>query len=74
MIKTMLYNRSTGEIQWGEEGVLAAWAENPDLWIWADFDAEDQRVRSICSAKPLHYICWLSPTLRETATRPSSRC
>jgi magnesium transporter len=41
MIKTLLYNRNTGEIRRGDEGLLAEWAENPDLWIWADFDSED---------------------------------
>lgn len=58
MIRTMLHNRSTGETRWGDEGLLAAWAENPDLWIWADFDAEDklresQFFRDIFALHPL---------------------
>jgi len=38
MIKTMLHNIKTGETRWGDEGLFAEWNNNPDLWIWADFD------------------------------------
>jgi magnesium transporter len=40
MIKTLLHDRKTGETRWGDEGLFAEWADNPDLWIWADFDNE----------------------------------
>jgi magnesium transporter len=41
MIKTMLHNTKTGETRWGDEGLLAEWSANPDIWIWADFDNAD---------------------------------
>jgi len=41
MIKTMLHNIKTGESLWGDESLFTEWAENPDLWIWADFDTAD---------------------------------
>lgn len=41
MIKTMLYDRKTGETRWGDAALITAWAENPDLWIWADFFDEE---------------------------------
>ncbi len=41
MIKTMLHNTKTGETRWGDEGLLAEWKNNPDLWVWADFDNAD---------------------------------
>jgi len=41
MIKTMLHDRKTGETRWGDEGLLAEWADNPDRWIWMDFDNEE---------------------------------
>ena len=41
MIKTMLHNTKTGETRWGDEGLLAEWNANPELWIWADFDNAD---------------------------------
>ena len=41
MIKTMLHYIKTGETQWGNEGLFVEWAENPDLWIWADFETAD---------------------------------
>ncbi len=56
MIRTMLHNRSTGETRWGDEGLLAAWLENPDLWIWADFDAEDMPELKIKNA---YFACWV---------------
>lgn len=48
MIKTMLYDRKTGESRQGDETSFAEWMENPDLWIWADFDNEEpQRERDL---------------------------
>lgn len=41
MIKTMLHDRKTGETRWGDEGLFGEWADNPDLWIWADFENEE---------------------------------
>ena len=41
MIRTMLHDRNTGETRWGDEGLFAEWADNPDLWIWADFYNEE---------------------------------
>jgi magnesium transporter len=41
MIRTMLCNTSTGEIRQGDESLLAEWKDDPDLWIWADFDGVD---------------------------------
>ena len=40
MIKTLLYNRASGETRRGDEALFADWAADPDCWIWADFDAE----------------------------------
>ncbi len=41
MIRTMLHNTETGESRWGNEELFAEWADNPQLWIWADFDNVD---------------------------------
>jgi magnesium transporter len=41
MIRTLLHNINTGETQWGDEGLFAEWKDNPELWIWADFDSVD---------------------------------
>jgi len=41
MIKTMLHNINTGETRRGNESLLAEWNDNPELWIWADFDNID---------------------------------
>jgi len=41
MIKTLLHNRTTGETRRGDESLFAEWKDNPDLWIWADFDDAD---------------------------------
>lgn len=41
MIRTMLHNIKTGETRWGDDNVFAEWKDNPDLWIWADFDTVD---------------------------------
>ncbi len=52
MIRTLLHDRKTGETRRGDEGVFAEWAENPDLWIWADFDNEDpSREKALFSEK-----------------------
>jgi Mg2+ and Co2+ transporter CorA len=40
MIKAPLHNRKTGETRWGDEGLFAEWADNPDVWMWAAFDNE----------------------------------
>ena len=72
MIRTMLHNTKTGETRWGDEGLLAEWYANPDLWIWADFDNADPEhemklfvhtfKRSIC-------IHWQFLAQSENATR-----
>ena len=41
MIRTLLYDRKTGESRWGDAGLIAEWTENADLWIWADFSDEE---------------------------------
>lgn len=41
MIRTMLHDRAAGETRWGDERLFAEWADNPQQWIWADFDNED---------------------------------
>lgn len=41
MIKTILYNSSTGETRWGGKELFADWKQNPELFIWADFDNEE---------------------------------
>lgn len=41
MIRTVLHNIKTGETRWGGEELLAEWADDPDQWIWADFDNAD---------------------------------
>ncbi|MCK5697635.1 MAG: magnesium transporter CorA family protein [Gammaproteobacteria bacterium] len=41
MIRTMLYNSKTKETHWGDEQLLSEWENNPDVWIWADFDNEN---------------------------------
>ena len=41
MIRSLLYDRNTGESRWGDAGLIAEWTENPDLWIWADFSGEE---------------------------------
>jgi len=46
MIKTFLYDRSTGEKRKGGEEALTEWESNPDLWIWVDLDNEDQQRES----------------------------
>jgi len=42
MIKTILHNSKTGKTIYGNEELLTEWANNPELWIWADFDNEEQ--------------------------------
>jgi magnesium transporter len=37
----MLHNINTGETRQGDESLFADWNDNPDLWIWADFDSVD---------------------------------
>lgn len=46
MIKTMLYNQKTGGIRWGDMTLFSEWKNNPELWIWADFDNEDKAYES----------------------------
>jgi len=41
MIRTMLHNTETGEGRWCGEELFAEWADNPQLWIWANFDNID---------------------------------
>ena len=41
MVKTLLYDRKTGETRQGDAALIAEWTVNPDLWIWADFDDEE---------------------------------
>ena len=41
MIKVMLHNIDTGETRRGDESLFAEWNDNPELWIWADFDNVD---------------------------------
>jgi magnesium transporter len=41
MIKTMLVDKQSGETRCGGEGLLAGWADNESIWIWADFDREE---------------------------------
>ena len=41
MIRIMLHNSKTQETTWGDEKLLSEWMNNPDIWIWADFDNED---------------------------------
>ena len=41
MIKVMLHNIDTGETRRGDESLFAEWNDNPELWIWADFDKVD---------------------------------
>ena len=41
MIRTLLHDPRTGETRRGNEEQLSEWSENPDLWIWADFDDEE---------------------------------
>ena len=56
MIRTLLYDRKTGESRWGDAGLIAEWTENPDLWIWADFSGEDlgEESRLLQDAFSLH--------------------
>jgi len=37
MIRTLLYDRSSGAIRTGNEELLAAWQQEPNTLIWADF-------------------------------------
>ena len=37
----MLVDRQSGETRCGDEGFLAGWADNENIWIWADFDREE---------------------------------
>ena len=41
MIRTLLHDPRTGETRRGNEEQLSEWSENPDLWVWADFDNEE---------------------------------
>lgn len=41
MIRTLLHDRETGETRRGDEGLFGEWANNPALWIWADFADEE---------------------------------
>jgi magnesium transporter len=41
MIRTMLYDPTSGEIRWGDEGLLSEWEPQGPGWIWADLDAEE---------------------------------
>ena len=40
MIRTMLHDPRTCETRYGDENLFAEWLNNPELWIWADFDNE----------------------------------
>lgn len=42
MIRTLLHNRNTGETRQGDEGLFVEWERDPDVWIWADFDDEEE--------------------------------
>jgi len=41
MIRTLLYDHKTCKSRWGDAGLIAEWADNPDLWIRADFSDEE---------------------------------
>jgi magnesium transporter len=65
MIRTLLYDRKTGESRWGDAGLIAEWTENPDLWIWADFSGEDSGEES----RLLHEAFSLHPLVIADAQR-----
>lgn len=41
MIRTMLVDRKTSHARGGGDSASNEWANNPDLWVWADFDHEE---------------------------------
>jgi magnesium transporter len=42
MIRTILYRPASGTMVTGDEQLLAAWQSDPDAFIWADFDRNDE--------------------------------
>jgi magnesium transporter len=38
----MLHNPKTGHTVYGDEALFSEWRQNTELWIWADFDNEEQ--------------------------------
>jgi magnesium transporter len=42
MIRTVLYNPKTDKTIFGDEKLFSEWLHNTELWIWADFDNEEQ--------------------------------
>lgn len=56
MIRTMLYRPATREIATGNEGLLAAWLQQPDAILWADFADNDPEIeqRTLVQTFGLH--------------------
>lgn len=48
MIRTLLHDPKTGETRRGDESLLSVWAQNPDMWVWADFSNEDPERERTC--------------------------
>ena len=42
MIRVARCDRRTGETRIGDQSLLAGWRDDPDVVVWADFDAEDK--------------------------------
>ena len=42
MIRTLIFNRDTKEVQTGDETLLGSWQSNTDNMVWIDFDAEEK--------------------------------